>query len=126
MCKKIKDWLIKKTGWTAFYVEDGTKEAEEAIHLLGGFTEKDALELMEEANKMALLGHEKLAERLTTVQSELRVDPKFGYTPDNVIEASKAQTMFNLGRAVYPYAKHFVTEDGLYICSVEVLEAEEE
>lgn len=117
MCKKIKNWLIEKLGG---YTEEEHTERCKNYEADRKAVFKVATEYFDKYNDA-----KKIISNLTTVQSELRVDPKFGYTPDNVIEASKAQTMFNLGRAVYPYAKHFVTEDGLYICSVEVLRGTE-
>lgn len=127
MWQRIKNWITKKFGWTAICGTMDSPAAEEAIHLLGGFTENDALELMQQAGEIAVTEYQRgHATNLVTAQSELRLSEHPSFTPDDVIERGYNYTIRQLGEAVYPYAHHFLTEDGLYIASVEVLKGENE
>lgn len=66
-------------------------------------------------------GKSEASKSLTTAQSELRLSEHITFTADDVIERGKNFVIRQLGEAVYPYAKHFITKDGVYIASVEVL-----
>mgnify|MGYP003312266367 CR=1 FL=1 len=109
MWQRIKNWIIRK---------------------LGGYTEADYRDLKERMKlaKSNYDQHDKHEDvpALTTAQSEIKIDPLFGYTEANIITQAKAQTIYELGKAVYPYAHHFITPDGVYIASIEVLKGETE
>ena len=128
MFKTLKEWLKTKI----------REIKDRLIKWLGGYTEKDVKEKMVYARQraFALIGDVKRArecadyfeklynnanDRLDWCKSKIPIDPKYGYTRDNIIEASKAQTMFNLGKAVYQYAYHTITAEGVYSCSVQVV-----
>lgn len=128
MFKRFKDWLIHKLGG---YTKEEYKEVlYKWGDALGRFNM--LLEIKEKQQRIAensIAYHEdrynKLRNQIKSAVSYIDIDAKYGYTEDNVIDASKAQTMFNLGKAVYPYAEHFITGDGVYLASVGVVDREE-
>lgn len=81
------------------------------INKLGGFTVSDALALMGSAGEIAVTEYQR--GHATNLVTE-----------ENVITAAKA--IRELGKAVYPYASHFIAPDGVYIASVEVMKGETE
>ena len=128
MIKRFKNWLIHKLGGK-------TKgEYKEVLDKWGDALDRfnKLLEIKEKQQRIAensIAYHEgkydKLRSQIKSAESRITIDARYGYTEDNVIEASKAQTMFNLGKAVYPYAEHFFSSDGVYIASVGVVDWEE-
>ena len=108
---RFATWIIHKFGgFTAKDNEDFMKRWEETINL-----DKRIVAL----NKQLLNDKEDYLNSLKTAQAEIAIDSAIGYTPTNVVNESKAQVFYSLGKAVYPYAHHFITDD-TYICSVNV------
>ena len=65
---------------------------------------------------------DEVSDSLTVVETTIDINPNLGYTEDNVIEQSRQQVYYQLGKEVYPYARHFVGDNGKYKCSVTVQE----
>lgn len=125
MFKRFKDWLIHKLGG---YTEDEYADIVNRYDLWKNLCRDNEEYLRIARERIAY--HEgrynKLRSQIKSAESHIAIDARYGYTEDNVIEASKAQTMFNLGKAVYPYAEHFITGDGVYLASVGVVDWEDE
>lgn len=124
MFKKFKKWLKAKI----------REIKDRRIIRLGGHTHSeldDYIELCDaleaEAEKALNLSKvsadfaDDLIRQIRFAQSEIAIEPKYGYTRENIIEASKAQTMFKLGQEIYKYANHSITNDGTYLCTVTVM-----
>ena len=122
MIKKIKAWII---------------------HKLGGITKKEfknkARELDKEAKKWFSVVADLISQNedlkkmmgamqksVVTAQSEILLAEHPAWNEDDCIERGKEAVIRNLGKAVYPYAHHTITPDGLYIASVQVLEGDAE
>lgn len=95
------------------------------IHKFHGITAKEKQKLIEDwkqsiaLNDKAIMLNKEILNSISLAEAQIRIDPLYGYTQENVIEQSKPYIYLELGKAVYPYAHHFVTED-TYICNVNV------
>lgn len=126
--KKLKCWLIHLLGG---YTEEEydyvigkwekTLELNDKLYEI----EENRLRIAENATKYWCGKYTSLEKTLRTVESYITIDSALGYTEGNVIAESKQQTYYQLGKAVYPYAKHFITSDGKYIATVNVQEVDE-
>lgn len=128
MFKKLKEWLETKireikdrlTKWLGGYTKKDVEKMLGCEKLRNTALQKDIKRARECADYFEKLYY-KTNGQLDMCKSKIPIDPKYGYTRDNIIEASKAQTMFNLGKAVYQHAYHTITAEGVYSCSVQVI-----
>lgn len=134
--QRFNDWLIKFLGgytidkhfeelkandalWEAC-VEKANKAVSVAEQGKGEALElakKYASDFQHMANKYA-----ELERSFCSVGSHIDISKALGYTENNVIQQSKAQAYYQLGKAVYPYATHSVV-DGKYVFTVTVKES---
>lgn len=87
------------------------------IILLGGYTKEQYNGLLK-ASSIVAEKYEKANNSVKTVETMLEINKNLGYTVDNVIKEAQQQVYYQLGKEVYPFAKHFITGDNKYICSV--------
>lgn len=124
MLTKIKNWIIHLFGgFTEQELENKLDEKEKLIDLNEKCLMQSERNLRSAKNKIEYWKDKYYSffEIMKTVQSEIKLSDRFYLTENNAIEKARSEVVWQLGEAVYPFAKHRVA-DGVYIAKVEVVD----
>ena len=138
--EKLKNWRNYLIGWLGGYSAEEVKmmkhmcrAEEEKMIAENSASEREEIRMMwERENEKLAAENAKLAkerndllrearrcmEGLRTAHAEIAYPAGMAY--DDIKRIARESIVRQLGEAVYPYAKHFVTSDGRYIVAVTV------